>query len=147
DGLLRRATAAQKDNHTDDIEGNRTTTGYTTGTGNRLTADGTYTYAYDNDGNMTGRRKTSNGEITTFTWDYRNRLTEVLIKSSGGVTLQDDKFTYDIENRRIGKNTLSGGQSWTAYVDANPFMDFNSSGTLLYRYIYDNAIDSLRGRI
>jgi len=121
-------------------------TGYSTTTGNRLTADGTYTYAYDNDGNMTGRTKTSNGEITTFTWDYRNRLTEVLIKSSGGTTLQDDKFTYDVENRRIGKNTLSGGQGWTGYEGANPIDDFNSGGSLTYRYLYGIGIDSLFGR-
>jgi len=84
--------------------------------------------------------------VTSYTWDFRNRLTEVLIKTSGGTTVQDDKFTYDVENRRIGKNTLSGGQSWTAYVDANPFMDFNSSGSLLYRYMYSNTIDFLIGR-
>jgi RHS repeat-associated protein len=85
--------------------------------------------------------------VTSYTWDFRNRLTEILIKTSGGTTVQDDKFTYDVENRRIGKNTLSGGQSWTAYVDSNPFMDFNSSGSLLYRYIYGNTIDFLIGRI
>jgi RHS repeat-associated protein len=112
-----------------------------------LTADGTYTYSYDSEGNMVGRTKTSNGEITTFTWDFRNRLTEVLIKSSGGVTLQDDKFTYDVENRRIGKNTLSGGQSWTGYDGANPFADFNSSGSLTFSYLYGNGIDFLLARL
>jgi RHS repeat-associated protein len=40
--------------------------------------------------------------------------------------VQDDTFTYDIENRRIGKNTLSGGQSW---------------------HLYAVAIDSLLGRV
>jgi RHS repeat-associated protein len=147
DGQLTGATGAHNETYSYDKEGNRTLTGYVTSIGNRLTSDGTYTYAYDQDGNMIGRTKTSNGEITTFTWDFRNRLTEVLIKTSGGTTLQDDKFTYDIENRRIGKNTLSGGQSWTAYVDTNPFMDFNSAGSLLYRYLYGNAIDFLLGRI
>jgi RHS repeat-associated protein len=147
DGQLTGASGAHNESYTLDKEGNRTMTGYTTGTGNRLTADGTYTYSYDQDGNMLTQTRISDSQLTSYTWDFRNRLTEVLIKTSGGVTVQDDKFTYDIENRRIGKNTLSGGQSWTAYVDANPFMDFNSSGTLLYRYMYGNAIDFLIGRI
>jgi RHS repeat-associated protein len=96
---------------------------------------------------MLTQTRISDSRLTSYTWDFHNRLTEELIKTSAGVTVQDDKFTYDIENRRIGKNTLSGGQSWTAYVDANPFMDFNSGGTLLYRYLYGNAIDFLIGRI
>jgi RHS repeat-associated protein len=105
------------------------------------------TYSYDNDGNMIGRTRTSNNQVTTYTYDFRNRLTEVLIKTSGGVTVQDDKFTYDVENRRIGKNTLSGGQSWTGYDGVNPYADFNSSGSLTYRYLYGNAIDFLFGRV
>ena len=62
-----------------------------------------------------------------------------MIKTSGGTTVQDDKFTYDVESRRIGKNTLSGGQTWTAYVDFNPFMDFNSSGSLLSLWTSTNG--------
>jgi hypothetical protein len=96
---------------------------------------------------MTGRTRTSDSQVTTYTYDFRNRLTEVLIKTSAGVTVQDDKFTYDIENRRIGKNTLSGGQSWTLYDGVNPYADFNSSGSLTYRYVYGNAIDFLLGRV
>jgi RHS repeat-associated protein len=51
-----------------------------------------------------------------------------------------------VENRRIGKNTLSGGQSWTGYDGVNPYADFNSSGSLIYRYLYGNAIDFLLAR-
>jgi RHS repeat-associated protein len=115
--------------------------------GNRLTGDGTYSYAYDNDGNMVGRTRTSDGQVTTYTWDFRNRLTEVLIKTSTGTTVQDDKFTYDVENRRIGKNTLSGGQSWTLYDRVNAYAEFNSSGSLTYRYLFGNAIDFLLARV
>jgi hypothetical protein len=46
---------------------------------------------------------------------YTSKTAIISGRRTGGVTLPDDKFTYDIENRRIGKNTLSGGQSWTAY--------------------------------
>jgi RHS repeat-associated protein len=95
---------------------------------------------------MVGRTRTSDSQVTTYTYDFRNRLTEVLIKTSTGTTVQDDKFTYDLENRRIGKNTLSGGQSWTGYDRVNPYADFNTSGSLTYRYLYGNAIDFLLAR-
>jgi RHS repeat-associated protein len=146
-GQLTGVSGAHAETYTYDKEGNRTMTGYTTTIGNRLTADGTSTYAYDNDGNMVGRTRTSDNQVTTYTYDFRNRLTEDLIKTSGGVTVQDDKFTYDVENRRIGKNTLSGGQSWTGYDGVNPYADFNSSGSLTYRYLYGNAIDFLLARV
>jgi RHS repeat-associated protein len=147
DGQLTNVGGVRIETYSYDKNGNRTMTGYTTGTGNRSTADGTYTYSYDNDGNMIGRTRTSDGQVTTFTYDYRNRLTEVLIKTSTGTTVQDDKFTYDVENRRIGKNTLSGGQSWTGYDGVNPYADFNSGGSLTYQYLYGNAIDFLLARV
>jgi YD repeat-containing protein len=121
-------------------------TGYVTSIGNRLLSDGTYSYTYDNDGNMLTQTRISNGQVTSYTWDFRNRLTEVLIKTSGGTTVQDDKFTYDIENCRIGKNTLSGGQSWTIYNGQNPLADYNSSGSLQFQYLYGPAIDELLAR-
>jgi RHS repeat-associated protein len=148
DGQLTNVAGARIETYTYDKEGNRTMSGYTTGTGNRLTADGTYTYSYDSEGNMVGRTRTSDGQITTFTWDFRNRLKEVLIKTSGGATVQDDKFTYDVENRRIGKNTLSGGQNWTGYDGVNPYADFNSSGSLTFSYLYGpGMIDFLLARL
>jgi RHS repeat-associated protein len=82
--------------------------------------------------------------VTTFTWDYRNRLTEALVMS-GTTTVADDKFTYDMFNRRIGKLTNGGTQSWTVYDGVNPYADFSGS-TLQYRYLYGNAVDQLFAR-
>ena len=48
--------------------------GYQTGSNNRLTNDGTYSYEYDNEGNRTRRTKTSTNEKTEYAWDHRNRL-------------------------------------------------------------------------
>src|SRR5438046_6563849 len=44
-----------------DANGNRTNTGYTTGTNNEVTSDGTYNYTYDAEGNMTGKRQSPAG--------------------------------------------------------------------------------------
>jgi RHS repeat-associated protein len=69
-----------------------------------------------------------------------------VVKTSGGTTLQDDKFTYDVLDRRIGKNTLSSGQTWTLNDGDNTYADFNSSGTLTYRYLYGKSLDTLLAR-
>jgi len=71
-------TAADHDYQTDafysyDTNGNRTMTGYSTGTNNRLLNDGTYTYIYDFEGNRTKKTTTATGEATEYQWDHRNR--------------------------------------------------------------------------
>ncbi len=128
-----------------DANGNRTTSGYQTGTDNRVTSDGTYNYSYDNEGNMTGKSRPL--DSTSYSWDYRNRLIEV-VEHAGvhGSTVQDDKFTYDVDGRRIGKSTLGGTQTWMVYDGANPYADFNGSGSLTERYLYGQAIDQLFAR-
>src|SRR5262249_21840066 len=143
-------TGARTENYSYDLNGNRTSAngvGYgAPAAGNRLTSDGIYNYTYDNEGNLlTKTLITDTTQQTLFTWDYRNRLTEVVVKS-GPTTLQDDRFTYDVFDRRIGKSTLSGGQQWTVYDGANPYADFNNSGSLTFRYLYGNALDALFAR-
>jgi RHS repeat-associated protein len=143
-------TGARTESYSYDLNGNRTSAnGVSYGTpaaGNRLTNDGTYTYTYDNQGNLLTKTLIADTtQQTLFTWDYRNRLTEVVVKS-GTTTLQDDRFTYDVLDRRIGKSTLSGGQQWTVYDGADPYADFNGSGSLTYRYLYGNEIDDLFAR-
>ncbi len=129
-----------------DANGNRNQMGYQTGTDNRLTSDPTYNYTYDNEGNVLTKFNRSNQQQTNYRWDYRNRLTEVVVKSGTGQTLQDDKFTYDVDGKRIGKYTLSGGQTWTVYNGDNTYADFNGSGSLTKRYLYAQAIDELFAR-
>ena len=53
-------------------------------------------------------------------------------------------YTYDALNRRIGFKD-NGTQTWTVYDGtspfANPYADFNGSGTLLTRYVVGPAVD------
>jgi RHS repeat-associated protein len=128
-----------------DLNGNRNMTGWSTGGNNRLTGDGTFTYVYDNEGNLLSKTRLSDSQLWTFTWDYRNRLTQAVVKTSGGVTVANDLFTYDIEDRRIGKST-NGTQTWTFYNGQNPYADFNGAGSLTYRYLYGKGLDQLFAR-
>ncbi len=86
-----------------DLNGNRTGTGYTTGTDNEVTASPGYTYTYDNAGNLIAETNTSTHVVTSFTYDYRNRLTEV---TAGGTVIAT--YTYDALNRRIGIDDNKG---------------------------------------
>ena len=116
-----------------DLNGNRNSSGYTTGTDNEQTASPGYTYTYDSAGNLTAQTNTSTHVITSYTYDYRNRLTEVKV---GGTI--EATYTYDALDRRIGIDD-SGTQTWTVYdgksADANPYADFNSSDNFTMRYL------------
>ncbi len=117
--------------YTYDLNGNRTGTGYHTTVMNEMTNSPGNTYTYDNAGNMISD---NNGTtITTYTYDYRNRLTEV---TQGGTIVAT--YTYNALNQRIGIKD-NGTQTWTVYdgmsADAHPYADFNSSGSFTMRYL------------
>jgi len=60
--------------HSFDANGNLNSTGYTVGTNNRITTDGTYNYEYDDEGNLSKRTHISSGNYEVYDWDHRNRL-------------------------------------------------------------------------
>jgi RHS repeat-associated protein len=142
-----------------DLNGNRTSTStdingslvsatYTTGTGNELLSDGTYKYTYDNDGNLVSQTNIATGYVTYYTWDYRNRLIEVKQEDNHGNVLNDEKFTYDVNNNRIAVTLNGTTQLYTVYDGANPYMDFNGSGTLTQRYLYNpNSLSQFYGQV
>ena len=67
------------------------------------------------------------GRITTYTYDYRNRLTGV---KQGGTIIAT--YTYNALDQRIGIQDSGGSTTWTVYngtsADALPYADFNGSG-------------------
>jgi RHS repeat-associated protein len=80
---------------------------HTTQSQNRLASDGVFSYVYDAEGNLQTRTQIGTGEVTSFAWDHRNRLTTATFKTSatGSVTKQM-QYTYDVFNRRIEKFVL-----------------------------------------
>ena len=75
---------------------------------------------------------------TVSLYDYRNRLTNV---TTGGTVVAT--YTYNALDQRIGVKD-SGTQTWTVYdrkdPDANPYADFNSSGSLTVRYLFGAGV-------
>lgn len=111
-----------------DANGNRLSShlhgsSYVTGPGNRLLSDGTYTYTYDDEGNMLRRTEIATGTFREFNWDHRNRLIRVTDFSSGGIITQEVLFTYDTFGRRLSKS-----------VDTTPGTPNDSTVT---HFIYD----------
>jgi RHS repeat-associated protein len=116
-----------------DDTGNRVTANgstYVTGADNRLLSDGSYRYSYDAEGNRTakfvdtdtdGVLDSGDNDITTYTWDHRDRLTEVDHYStysnySTNTSDQIVEYEYDAFNRLIGRTLDADGSAGTGDI-------------------------------
>ncbi|UBF30172.1 hypothetical protein K9N68_39205 (plasmid) [Kovacikia minuta CCNUW1] len=109
---------------------------YQTGVNNQLSFDGTYTYNYDDEGNLIQR--VGNGTTRTFTWDYRNRLAGVTDSASGTTT-----YTYDALNQRIAKSA-NGTTTRFVYDRGNVYLEFSgNSSAPSTRYLHGPMVDQV----
>ena len=93
-----------------DAVGNRTTGGSVVNAGNQLTADASYTYQYDDNGNLTRKTSLATGNYTQYTYDGENRLTKVEDFAAGNPTPSfTSTYRYDGLGRRIEK--VANGQT------------------------------------
>ena len=148
--------------------GNRTNSGYQTGSDNELVTNGTYTYSYDANGNETARwiasgsnetqPGTGDTDITTYQWDYRNRLTTVTHYATYGAAADKTvSYTYDAFNRLVTETVVLASGAWarTAFVydGSQVALQFDTSGTsgtpgslaaasLSHRYLWGAAVIS-----
>src|SRR3977135_3916086 len=84
---------------------------YTPGTDNRLTNDGTWTYTFDDEGNLTKKSKGASAETWTYGYDQRNQLTWAEDRSTAGGTLVlRVVFTYDVFGNRLEEDVDPQGQ-------------------------------------
>lgn len=90
--------------------------------------------SYDNNGNTLTKLDATG--TTTYTWDFENRLTSVLLPGSGGTVT----FKYDPFGRRIYKSS-SSGTSIYAYDQGNLIEEVNGSGAVVARYADTLHID------
>jgi RHS repeat-associated protein len=133
-----------------DANGNRINAGYQTGTNNQLLSDGTYTYAYDNEGNRTSRTNIATGEVTEYAWDYHNRLIGVVTKDSTEAVVKTVAYTYDAYDRRIAKviDVDGSGPAMSVtermiYDEDNIALTFDGQGVQTHRYLYGPGIDQV----
>jgi len=133
-----------------DANGNRrsATTGtsrsnYSTGPANQLVSDGTYAYTYDGEGNQKTKTRISDGQVTEYFWDHRNRLIKVEDRSPGGIITKVVEFTYDSANRKI-EELLNGTVALTSIQDRDHvWADHSNSGVRDKSYLFSNQTDHL----
>jgi len=140
-----------------DANGNRNSTGYATSSDNELTNDGTWTYTYDQRGNVAGKSDAA-GHIWTYTYDNNNELTTAT-ESSGGSVVVRATYSYDAFGNRIESNETQGGvttATYDAYDGWNPakgesvgnanfdvWAEFTGGGSLTTRYVRGDAVDQV----
>jgi len=126
--------------------------GYTPDADNRMESDGTYNYQYDDEGNRTRRTEIATGEVTEYEWDHRNRLVRIAVKASDqGPVTSDIVYTYDVFDRRIGKEiwTLATGittRHFYIYDGQHILLEFAqdvSDPVLTHRYLHGPAVDQI----
>ncbi|MFA5162873.1 MAG: RHS repeat-associated core domain-containing protein [Elusimicrobiales bacterium] len=104
------ALSVQSETFAYDAVGNRTSdavrSGYAYDAANRLNSDSQYTYAYDNNGNLTAKTRTSDNAQTAYIYDAQNRLTQVNLPSGYSEILR-----YDATGRRIAKTITHNGET------------------------------------
>jgi RHS repeat-associated protein len=137
-----------------DLNGNRNTTGYQTGGANQLTNDGTFTYTYDNEGNLTKKSKGPGLETWYYGYDHLNHLTSVAKTTDGTTTVTLVTFAYDVFNDRIEEDAWTQQVGVTtitrfAYDGQNVWADLdgNHSNSLLMRRQYLDGVDQPYARI
>src|SRR5207237_195561 len=106
--------------------------------------------------NLTKKTTISTGAYVTYTWDFRNRLTDVKNYNSSNVLQSHVNYAYDVYDRLIYKQTdLTGGGTYTSaqsfVFDSPPLMNggpagaaliYNGSGTLTDRILNGPAANN-----
>ncbi len=141
-------TGAESDYQADesysyDGNGNRTNPGYSTGSNNRLLSDGVYNYQYDGEGNRTVRTEIATGEVTEYSWDYRDRLIGVVTLDSEGNILETNSYTYDVFNRRLSKSAQGSVLEVFVYDGEHIALVFDGDGRKLNRYLHGPNVDQI----
>src|SRR5262249_30876765 len=112
-------------NYSWDANGNPTGGGRTIGPSNRLLADASFTYTYDNEGNLSTRADRATGAVRTVEWDYHNRLVKVTDRNAAGTATQVVRYVSDPLGRRIARA-----------VDATPL---DATDAAVTHFVYDRS--------
>ncbi len=105
---------------------------YNYNSSNELTSNSNGSYAYDANGNTL-----SDAQGRGFTWDFENRLTQVVNPGVGTTT-----FRYDPFGRRIQKSGPLGTTNYL-YDGLNLLEEIDNSGNIAGRYTHSVLIDEV----
>jgi RHS repeat-associated protein len=111
-----------------------------TGDSRQVFNDGKYEYTYDLEGNLSRKKEISTGNLTNYSWDYRNRLTRVV---SGSQIIE---YLYDAEDRRVGKKINGVVTQKYVYDGADIALVVDGAGVLVERYLFGAGVDNVLSR-
>jgi RHS repeat-associated protein len=106
-----------------DDNGNRVGGGYVVGPGNRLLADGTWSYSYDAEGNLVGKTHLVTGDSWTYSYDHRNQMTLAEKRDATGAVVLYAVYKYDVFGNRIEKAVDPDGDGPNAAVVTRYVLD------------------------
>jgi RHS repeat-associated protein len=97
----------------------------------RLLTYGKWSYTYTANGDLLTKTDTSNGQVTTYTYDAQGNLRHVGLPDGRSID-----YVIDSENRRVAKK-INGAvvRKWIFENELKPVAEFDGSGTLLARYL------------
>jgi RHS repeat-associated protein len=98
---------------------------------------GTFAYTYTKDGALRTKTDTSNGQVTTYTYDALGNLTKAELPTGKVV-----EYVVDPEQRRVGKEVdgvLQRRWLWANQLQVAAELD--GSGALVSRFVYGNRVN------
>jgi RHS repeat-associated protein len=135
DNVYRLSSASNpNENYSYDPVGNRNPLTQTYDSGNRLLDDGTYTYTYDHDGNMTKKVKKVGGDTTTYSYNSEDQLIGIVTPT------QTISYKYDAIGRRIEKN-VAGTRSRYVYNGEDIIQELDGNNNIVAKYVHGPGID------
>ena len=124
-----------------DEVGNRTTSGSVVNAGNQLTADATFSYQYDDNGNLTRKTFLATGNFILYTYSVENLLTKVEEFVAGNpIPIATSTYKYDGFGRRIEK-TGNGQTKRYIYDGRAILLEYDGNNVLQARYIHGPGLD------
>jgi RHS repeat-associated protein len=126
--------------------GNRANASTVVGPANQLLEDAEFRYGYDFEGNLVHKTSKASGNVTTYAFDHRNRLTAVEERDPSGGLIHQLAYTYDVFDRRIAQQ-VDGTYTAFAYSGDQAWADFDAAGRVTARYLHgDESMDFLLAR-
>ena len=105
------------------------------GQANRLLDDTTYTYTYDNNGNLIQKTDKATNETTDYTYDAENQLIQINLPS-GSIA----QYHYDGLGRRIVKD-VDGVITKYLYDSEDILLEFDGTNIQIARYTHGLGVD------
>jgi RHS repeat-associated protein len=124
-----------------DANGNRNTSGYTTGTQNEMLSDGTWNYTYDAAGNVLTKTNIAGGDVWTYGYDLANHLTSGVHRDSHGTLLVQVTEKYDVFGNRVEEDVYTPGsgtavQRFARDLQGNVWADLDGNNALQTHRLY-----------